>query len=138
MYDMDEKIKYLEQRLEHMESGLKELRSIVVFLKGKSPLVEQALRAVASMGIDRDEFLSRSRKPRLVFARCAVAARLRTYTYTLGEIGRVLRRDHASASYYLKAYDKAMREPRFYVDLVTFLKDFDKKFEKELELECRK
>lgn len=119
-------IKIIGNKIEAIDRRICELQQERESLIKRLPLIENALFAVERMGIDRDLFLGRSQKTRLAFARTAVAAYLLKNNFTNGQIAFILRRDHASVSNYKTRYDNAMREPRFYADLVTFLDEFNK------------
>lgn len=116
----------INDKIEAIDRKIGELQQERAYLIKRLPIIENAFFAVERMGIDRDLFLGRCRKTRLAFARCAVAAYLRRYSFTNDQIAFILRRDHASVSNYQRKYDKAMQEPRFYRDLVAFLDEFNK------------
>ena len=119
-------IAVIENRIEAIDRRIGELQQERENLINHLPLIENALLAVERMGIDRQSLLGRSQKARFAFARTAVAAYLLQNNFTNGQIAFILRRDPASVSNYKTRYDKAMREPRFYGDLVTFLDEFNK------------
>lgn len=57
-----------------------------------------------------DDVCGRSRKQEIVYTRMTIAYFLRQYTtLSTTEIGNLINRDHATISYYLKAYDSEFR-----------------------------
>lgn len=124
--DMAKENDLINSKIEAIDRRIGELQQERAYLINRLPLIENAFFAVERMGIDRDLFLGRCRKTRLAFARCAVAAYLHRYSFTTIQIAFILCRDHASVSNYLRQYERAMQEPRFYRDLVAFLEEFNK------------
>lgn len=127
---MEKYIKEFDRRIAELKrqiAALEQLKeSFKASLKDRTPVIGMLLDAIESMGIDRDVLLSCSRKRgRILFARCVLAARLRKYGYTLQEIANLMRRNHCTVLYYIKSYNKAMKEPRFEKDFYSFITEFN-------------
>ncbi|MCM1168814.1 MAG: hypothetical protein NC324_02645 [Bacteroides sp.] len=122
---MDE-IKLLEAEIAAMKRKIAEFERTILRQKSGAPLVDAIVECIERMGIERDVLFSRSSKRgQLFFARCVFAERLRRNGFTFAEIARMVKRDHATAVYYVNSYKKAVNEPRFEREFVRFIEEFD-------------
>lgn len=123
---MDNRIIEYEQRLDSLKRQMDELKQFRDELKKDTPLVKSMIDCIERMGIERDLLFGHSRKRgRLFFARCVFATQLRKYGYTYEDIAKILQRNHATVVYYIKSYDKAVKETRFEREFVGFIKEFN-------------
>lgn len=128
---MDNSITNIENKIACLEKDLINLRRVRDSLRGTDPDIGRLFRAAEGLGIKEEDICSRNRQPRVVFARCVIGEHLKRQGLSGCQIGRVMRRDHATVWYWHQMYDKAVSEPRFYRDLVTFINDFETQLEKD-------
>lgn len=121
----------VENKIACLEQELINLRRVRDSLSGKEPEIGRLFRSAEGLGIKEADIFSRNRQPRVVFARCVIGEHLRRQGLSGCQIGRVMRRDHATVWHWHKMYDNAVSEPRFYRDLVTFINDFETQLDKE-------
>jgi len=72
----------------------------------KKAQFEALIKRVETLtGVNREEFLSRSRKPEMVGIRIAISIALRRSGWQLTKIGEIMERDHSTILYLCQCYD---------------------------------